>query len=48
MNEIQIELFLLDMSKEYIENEKLTKVKDDKYGQGFSKFMGKAIISYYK
>lgn len=39
--------FLLDLSKEYIENEKLADAQDAQYGKGSSKYIAEAINRYY-
>lgn len=39
--------FLLDLAKEYRQNEKLAKAQDDQYGEGTAEYMAQAIQRYY-
>lgn len=39
--------FLLDLAKEYKENEKLAEAQDAQYGKGSSKYLAEAINRYY-
>ena len=38
---------LIDLAKEYLENEKLAEVTDSQYGDGSSTYVAKAILRYY-
>ncbi|MEZ3427497.1 MAG: TipAS antibiotic-recognition domain-containing protein [Lachnospiraceae bacterium] len=39
--------FLLDLAKEYQQNEKLAKAQDNQYGEGTAEYMAQAIRRYY-
>ncbi|MBD5497266.1 MAG: MerR family transcriptional regulator [Lachnospiraceae bacterium] len=39
--------FLLDLAKEYLQNEKLAEVQDKQYGEGTARYMAEAIQRYY-
>lgn len=39
--------FLLDLAKEYRQNEKLAKAQDNQYGEGTAEYMAQAIRRYY-
>jgi len=38
---------LLDLGKEYLQNDMLAKAIDDQYGNGSAKFIAEAILRYY-
>ncbi|MDE5802815.1 MAG: MerR family transcriptional regulator [Lachnospiraceae bacterium] len=39
--------FLLDLAKEYLQNEKLAEAQDKQYGEGTARYMAEAIQRYY-
>ena len=43
----EVRPLLLEMAKEYMSNENIIKVNDEKYGKGTSIFIGEAILSFY-
>ncbi|MFR1055099.1 MAG: hypothetical protein ACLSFB_12210 [[Clostridium] scindens] len=43
-----VSAFMLDMADMYLKNETLQKSTDQKYGEGASVFIGRALRTFYK
>ncbi|MCX7709921.1 MAG: MerR family transcriptional regulator [Clostridia bacterium] len=44
----EVKPLLLELAKQYMENEDLMKANDEQFGKGASTFIGKSIIGYYR
>lgn len=43
-----VDNLFMDMGKFHLENEMVAKVLDEKYGQGYAKFFGNAVLHFFK